>query len=456
MPGSRQTSVSIARQTKLTHRLPRILMLQKSSRLANQQEGFPFVANDPCRSDACCEMLMNQPLTASATPAMWQFVPLEQYAIPGDTQLNWVRKKRRALGRLLRSEQNEGPARAETELRALPDIRLEHLVPPIDWAPAAPALDQAIRNLDSGQAEVPAVRCVIGQPYGGHATIVERWAADHSAVVLPAPPHDTILAKDDHWLETHRPDREPWVVPALERWFLRHADGLAVVRRFLDRALSGDWGEGLIGCDSWAWTYLQRVLALSAVPTLTLQAFDGRRLARYFFQATCRDIEPRPRVCNASTGRSVLPDEEALAADDFEASSELRQLAAHCRGNLGTAWKYWRTRLRAEGEAQADDEAASSGNVLWLANELTEPILPAETGEETLLILHVLLLHNGLPAERLSDLLPMLRSQIGSNLLPLEARGLVESNAGCWRVAALGYAAVRDLLRERQYLTDPC
>jgi hypothetical protein len=424
--------------------------------LPTSKRVFPFVANDPCRSDACCEMLMNEPLTASTTPEMWQFVPLEQYAIPGDTQLNWVRKKRRTLGRLLGPEQKETQARAESELRALPDIRLEHLVPPIDWAPAARAVDQTIRDLDSGHAEVPAVRCVIGQPYCGHATIVERWAADRNAVVIPAPPHDTILAKDDAWLETHRPDRESWVVPALERWFLRHADGLAVVRSFLDRALSGDWGEGLIGCDSWAWTYLQRVLALSAAPTLTLQAFDGRRLARYFFQATCQDIEPQPRVCNASTGRSVLPDEETLAADDFEASSELRQLAAHCRGNLGTAWKYWRTRLRAEGEAQADDEAANSGNILWLANDLTEPILPAETGEETILILHMLLLHNGLPAARLSDLLPMLRSQIWSNLLQLETFGLVESNAGCWRVAALGYAAVRDLLRERQYLTDPC
>ncbi|TVS20661.1 MAG: hypothetical protein EA424_02850 [Planctomycetaceae bacterium] len=84
-----------------------------------------------------------------------------------------------------------------------------------------------------------------------------------------------------------------------------------------------------------------------------------------------------------------------------------------------------------------------------------EPVLPAETGEETFFVLHALLLHNGLPAERLCELLPMLRSQILSNLLQLESLGLVESCDGCWRVSALGYASVRDLLDEHQYLTDP-
>jgi hypothetical protein len=317
-----------------------------------------------------------------------------------------------------------------------------------------------MRHFNTGHRAVPAVRFLIGQPHGGHSNTVELWAAGRDATVIPAPQYDIILAGDDRWVDTHRPDRGPWAVPALERWFLRHADGLAIVRRFLDRALSGTWGEGVVGCDSWAWTYLQRALAISRAPALTLQAFDGCQLARYFFELTCGAVQSRPRVCSARTGRSVLPDEEALAEealaeDDFEASIELRQLAAHCRGNLGTAWMYWRTRLRTGGDAEPSDEAAITDNVLWLADDPTEPVLPAETGEETIFILHALLLHNGLPAERLSALLPMLRSQVVSNLLHLESLGLVESCDGCWRVAALGYASVRDLLHDHQYLTDP-
>ncbi len=413
--------------------------------------------NDPnLDSGNCFDSIMKQRFTVSASRELWEFVPLERYVIPGDTQ-NWVRKKRRTLGRLFGPARTEAQSRVRTEkeLRALPAIRLEHWVPPIDWAPAARALDRVIRHGDTGLRAVPAVCFLIGQPYCGHTEIVEHWAAGRNAVVIPAPSPDIILARDDRWFEKHRLDREPWAVPALERWFLRHADGLAVVRRFLDQALSGAWGEGMIGCDSWAWTYLQRVLAISGPPALTLQAFDGYRLARYFFQLTCGSVQPRPRVCSATTGRSILPDEETLAEDDFEASIELRQLAAHCRGNLGTAWKYWRTRLRTEGDAETSDEVASNDYVLWLADDPTEPVLPAETGEEVLFVLHALLVHNGLPAERLSELLPMLRSQIVSNLLQLESLGLVESCDGCWRVAALGYAAVRDLLAEHQYLTDP-
>jgi hypothetical protein len=257
-------------------------------------------------SGGCFESIMKQRFTVSASRELWEFVPLERYVIPGDTQ-NWVRKKRRTLGRLF------GPARTEAQ---------------------------------------------------------------------------------------------------------------------------------------------SRVLAISGPPALTLQAFDGCRLARHFFQLTCGSVQPRPRVCSATTGRSILPDEETLAEDDFEASIELRQLAAHCRGNLGTAWKYWRTRLRTEGDAETSDEVASNDYVLWLADDPTEPVLPAETGEEAFFVLHALLLHNGLPAERLSELLPMLRSQIVSNLLQLESLGLVESCDGFWRVAALGYAAVGDLLAEHQYLTD--
>lgn len=40
---------------------------------------------------------------------------------------------------------------------------------------------------------------------------------------------------------------------------MRHAGGLTLVRRLLERAVSGQLGRGLIGCDSWAWAYLQKV-----------------------------------------------------------------------------------------------------------------------------------------------------------------------------------------------------
>jgi small conductance mechanosensitive channel len=45
---------------------------------------------------------------------------------------------------------------------------------------------------------------------------------------------------------------------------------------------SGRLGKGIIGCDSWAWAYLQWVWPLAQPEALTMQAFDGEKLTRLF------------------------------------------------------------------------------------------------------------------------------------------------------------------------------
>jgi hypothetical protein len=84
-----------------------------------------------------------------------------------------VRRKWAALRRLLRTREEEpqSPVKAEADLRALPGVRLENLVPPIDWTPAAEALDLAL----SGAAGAPGVRFLIGQPHCAHPEILRRW-----------------------------------------------------------------------------------------------------------------------------------------------------------------------------------------------------------------------------------------------------------------------------------------
>ena len=77
----------------------------------------------------------------------------------------------------------------------------------------------------------------------------------------------------------------PWVFPCLERAYLRHPEGLTMVRRFLANAYAGNLGRGIIGCDSWAWAFLRHVWRGRVPVTVTLQAFDETRLARHFRQA---------------------------------------------------------------------------------------------------------------------------------------------------------------------------
>ena len=82
------------------------------------------------------------------------------------------------------------------------------------------------------------------------------------------------------------------------------------------------------------------------------------------------------------------------------------------------------------------------------------PTPATDAGEDTALLLHTLLLHNGLPAEVLAALLPIAPARLHLQVLQLEATGLVEMCAARWQVSALAYPGVRDFLRARGYHTD--
>jgi hypothetical protein len=115
------------------------------------------------------------------------------------------------LRRLLRTadEETQAPARAEAELRALPAVRLEHLVPPIDWVPAAEALDHTLAAGSPRGTSCPAVRFLIGQPHCGHAETLRHWAQAQGARILSPPRY-----------EEHGPHR-PWPIGFLGRHLRR-------------------------------------------------------------------------------------------------------------------------------------------------------------------------------------------------------------------------------------------
>jgi hypothetical protein len=390
---------------------------------------------------------------------------MADYALPSALDPRAMRKRWTALRRLLRGDDGEAqaPVRAEADLSALPKDRLEEVAPPIDRAAAAEALDAALDGGVSLAGPGQSVRFLIGQPFCGHDEIIARWAGERGVRLVPSPRYEAILAGDEHWLAEVPGPEGRWVLPALERCFLRHASGLSLVRRLLERAASGQLGGAVIGCDSWAWAYLQRILPVPQLATLTPQAFDGRGLATLLAPPSPAEGRRPLRIRNARTGACVLPEPAVRASSDFEASNELKQLAARSRGNPGVAWVRWRERLRAEPtSAQAghrDDkeeraDGKGEGDVVWLTDDFEDPALPSDMAEDGALVLHALLIHNGLPAWLLPDLLPMPEGQIASILGRLEALGILEFDGDMRRVAALAYATARQRLRERGYLVD--
>lgn len=393
--------------------------------------------------------------------SLWEFVPLADYKVPGLPATSAAATAWKSFRQIFRWTDKESnlPVKEEAKLNALPQVQMRRLVPPLNLSEAAKALDESLKEwMETADPDQP-VQFVIGQPHSSHVEIVRQWGELHDAALIAAPTYKQILEEDMSWFNDWPASDRPWVLPELGRFYLRHARGLTLVRQLFDGAESGRLGRGLIGCDSWAWSYLRRVWSVPRPDALTLQAFDGSRLSGLLTGMVLS--RPGKRICfrNAATGSKIL----TVPADDTGLCGEIVKLAAHCRGNVGTALCYWRKRLRTEPDTDKTDSKViqkmpeqDEGNEenVWVSAKLSEPVLPVETDEDTAFVLHALLLHGGLPASLLSKLLPLSHYRCMAVLLRLRNAGLVHFRGKCWRVTELAYHTVRAFLRGYDYLID--
>ncbi|MBT2771606.1 hypothetical protein J7J47_05065 [Halomonas sp. ISL-60] len=383
--------------------------------------------------------------SSSADTPLWAVVELDHFRTPEQTQASqWRRSLRSASTWLVGKNSAEQQVKEENELRALPEVKLAHIVPPIDWAPAAKALAQQLNGL-----EAP-VAFFITPPHCGHVSVVRQWAEQQHFTCLPPPTLSELTEGDAQWVERFANQRE-WAVTALERYFLRHTQGIQGVREFLERALSGRLGQGVIGCNSWTYAYLQEVIGIEGAPVFTLQSMEGEQLSHYFAKIAAYEGQS-PLVYSTRTGKPVLAESATQSNDkapnnDKTPNKELQRLAAHCRGHIGLAWHYWRERLR---EPTSDGEEA-----LWLVDALAEAELSTDTGDIATLVLHALLIHGGLDDHSLGQVLPFSHHEALNARLALQRKGIVSSNDGRWQITPLSYASVRQLLESRNYLVDP-
>ncbi|MFN2258113.1 MAG: hypothetical protein ABR516_06510 [Desulfuromonadaceae bacterium] len=404
---------------------------------------------------------------ADELPPLWQFVPLGEFSPPRSSSEQIVRKWS-AFKRLLRRKPDveKSPFMPESELQRLPSSLLEPLTGPVEWTGVLSALEDALAGW-SGAAGEPKVVFVVGPPWSGNTEVLRAWAAARQAPCVEAPTYADILQQKRDWVQipAFSPDSDsdhgsqPWIMPELERCYLRHAEGLDLVRYFLEHAMRGNYGPGIIGCDSWAWAYLQHVWPVQCPSVLTLQGFDGTRLTRLLRQLSVAQVKPTYCFKNASNGHTVLCAEDHA---DAQVSGAVLQLAVRTRGNVGLALRYWRDALRSEPESEQEGEdagekgeaGAESEHTVWVAPLATSPVPPVDGTDNVAFTLHTLLLHRGVPEELLPRVLPMSRAHIMATLLRLRALGIVEESEGDWQIAPLAYVGVCTYLRERNYLMD--
>jgi hypothetical protein len=230
------------------------------------------------------------------------------------------------------------------------------------------------------------------------------------------------------------------VIPQLERWFLRHQDGMCHVRKLLRQAARAE-RHCVIGCNSWAWQFLDNAVGAGRLLPLGLapNAFDANRLRTWLMDLAEQDGEAGHVFRMIETG--------GVIANDFFA-----KLAARSLGIPWVAWQLWRRALRiGPGQEEISLQKFPDEKTLWVS-KLEEFKLPNDDVDAALLSLHALLIHDGLTAEELDAVTP---SVDAANVLPsLIAADVIEIVQGRYQCIAAAYPAIRSQLIDAGFSRD--
>ncbi|EFL50134.1 hypothetical protein DesfrDRAFT_3154 [Solidesulfovibrio fructosivorans JJ]] len=389
------------------------------------------------------------------TPGPWRFIPLADYARPHGPTTATVRRELRSIfrgffGRPEQPEPFSGPEKLYP-----PPARLTEAV--------SPALrpDLAAEDLLPTCAVVmehPSDNVLVADPPGGAGIAALALAARRCRMPIIAPPTpEAVLTGGGEWLSRLARYREgPVCIPRLERLFLRHADGLTLLRRLGELLAAGD-RTFFCGCGTFAWAYLRRVLDMGALfpGPLTLAPFDGQALGRWF--ASAPPLTGHVTVRQADTGAPVLPDDDA---PDAPASDFLKNLAFYVWGQPGAALAFWRRNILFGADPLAlrhpHSDPDPTERPLWVRPfaETTAPEMPEPNRRDTVFVVSALLVHGGLPQDRLGRVLPLMADAIPGVLSRLRRAGVIAATAGRWRVLPVALPSCRRLLAEQGYLAD--
>ncbi|MEQ9411413.1 MAG: hypothetical protein RIK87_27105 [Fuerstiella sp.] len=401
--------------------------------------------------------------------SLWSLVPIADFQVPlcqtADAARGTMRRLRESLQGLFRAR-SEVPPNQKVQ-RHCPNADVLHtLSPALDWAAAAASLAETLGEEWFADPEPGrSVTTIVGPPGCDIAQMLQTLARDRGLTVLAAPCFQTLLESSPTSLPAFSPleaqiDRIV-VIPQLERWYLRHEDGMAVIRQLL-RQIRGSEQRILIGCDSWAWAFLQQAIGIQDMlgPPLTLAPFDAERLDTW-----CRSI-PHVRSCDIRTsddGEAVFPDcptADEQHTDDSRRSISafIRNLSAHARGNPAVAMALWRFSLeQPESDAGEAEDTSEGTRTLMRATppaQLPLPRLTDASDRIDRIILHSVLLHGGMPAARLSELLPFSETEVERRTNLMCRTDVLQQVQGRLHVSLTAYPGVRQDLRNDGFLTD--
>ena len=358
--------------------------------------------------------------------------PLAEYDPPAMPTDDWLRTLWARLKAVAR-EPDGTPFLAADKLRRATRDDLQEKPP--DCSPLVDEIDAGLSDWAAAASPAQLLRLIVLPPCDANG-LVRLWAARRGHAVLDPPPREALLqnvAPDLPKLD----GEGVLVIPDLGRWFLRHRRGLAHVRALLAALATLD-RRCVVGCGSWAWSFLSKAVEANAIlpSPLTFEAFDAERLQAWFQRDVLGSGGGAVSLRLSQSGQTISPQGRGTAG-------YFQRLAAQSRGIPWVAWWMWRDSLRSAADDDESQEAVDSTDgrrTLWVA-ALEEFALPARHEPDELLVLQAVLIHGGLDAEELGRVVPTMRSAgIVQSLLKA---GVVERHEGRFRCRAAAYPAAR-------------
>lgn len=393
---------------------------------------------------------------------VWEIIPLSEFTLPSPPVKQKVKKQVNFFKNLFKNKKEDEVESftQNLDLKKLSSSKLDRIAPAIEWKNGAEQFQKRINEWLGDKADLNhEIITFIGPPYSGYDEILKKWATSQKLDYISPPNTDQILSSDTSWFKNPNEDN-PWIFPNLEKAFFRHTEGLNLIRDFLDKAYSGALGKGIIGCNSWTWVYLSYLWHGKFPYIFSLQAFDQYRLSHVFNTLSKKESGREYVFRQSDNGKYIIP-ENYPDQDSGEKSDYLQSLAAYCRGNLGVAYDFWYSSPRLEPDEILSEEDANSSEspsklTVWITpwNQINKPIMPSDSKNEKAIILHSLLIHNGLPYEILKELLTLSPNQIKESLTILEEAEILDLRDGKWTIKPAGYPAVREFIQSNNYLID--
>ncbi|KEF31474.1 hypothetical protein D777_01823 [Marinobacter nitratireducens] len=364
----------------------------------------------------------------------------------------------------------EEPFRSLDDLPLLSPSRRQRLAPEPDYSTLSESI---LTDLDASKSESSDPRSVaflVAPPFSGFREALVRVPIvsgtrdnDDCEWRVLAPPDSLLMddARARQWWDKQDLS-QPWVIPELADFWLRHTSGLALVRELLRRISAGEAGQGIVGCSSWCWQFWQSYCPDMYLSPRCPAPLDATSLGRWLEGLACQSGDMVLTARMTHDGQYVLPLDDGKDGQKQKHSAFLRDLAATSRGIHGVALAIWQRSLRARPEDDADqkEEASREGNGphCWVAplEQLSFPIMPQSQGRSLGFVLHALLLHDGLDENSLTLVTGLWEHEVVHILARLSRADIVvrSESAPTWHVTALGYLTVRRHLQSWGFPVD--